>query len=104
MIARFELKEDNLGTIDFETNNGFAVRTYPNPVTDIMNVFIKSNTKNLKLRIYDISGRLVGNPVGITGGQQNDTAIPVSYLKTGIYIYTLTENNKVVFRDKIIKK
>ncbi len=104
VIARFELKEDNLGTIDFETNNGFAVRTYPNPVTDIMNVFIKSNTKNLKLRIYDISGRLVGNPVGITGGQQNDTAIPVSYLKTGIYIYTLTENNKVIFKDKIIKK
>ena len=105
VIARFELKEDNLGTIDFETNNGFAVRTYPNPVTDVMNVFVKSNTeKNLKLRIYDINGRLVGNPVGITGGQQNDTAIPVSYLKTGIYIYTLTENNKVVFRDKIIKK
>jgi trimeric autotransporter adhesin len=104
VIARFELKEDNLGTIDFE-NNGFAVRTYPNPVTDVMNVLVKSNTeKNLKLRIYDISGRLVGNPVGINGGQQNDTAIPVSYLKTGVYIYTLTENNKVVFRDKIIKK
>lgn len=105
VIARFDLKEDNLGTIDFETNNGFAVRTYPNPVTDVMNVFVKSNTeKNLKLRIYDISGRLVGNPIGITGGQQNNTVIPVSYLKTGIYIYTLTENNKVVFRDKIIKK
>jgi len=105
VIARFELKEDNLGTIDFETNNEFAVRTYPNPTADVMNVFVKSNTeRNLKLRIYDISGHLVGNPVGITGGQQNDTAIPVSYLKTGIYIYTLTENNKVVFRDKIIKK
>lgn len=104
VIARFELKEDNLGTIDFESN-GFVVRTYPNPVTDVMNVFVKSNReKNLKLRIYDISGRLVGSPVGITGGQQNDTVIPVSYLKTGIYIYTLTENNKVVFRDKIIKK
>ncbi|MEO8239306.1 MAG: T9SS type A sorting domain-containing protein [Flavobacterium sp.] len=105
VIARFELKEDNLGTIDFGTNNGFAVSTYPNPVTDVMNVFVKSNTeKNLKLRIYDISGRLVGSPIGITGGQQNDNIIPVSYLKTGIYIYTLTENNKVVFRDKIIKK
>lgn len=104
VIARFELKEDNLGTIDFE-NNGFVVRTYPNPVTDVMNVFVKSNTeKNLKLRIYDISGRLVGNPIGITGGQQDNTAIPVNYLKTGIYIYTLTENNKVVFKDKIIKK
>lgn len=106
VIARFELKASTLGTIDFETKNGFAVKAYPNPATDIVNVLVKTNDgKKLKLRLYDITGRMVGKPIDINGGQENNTSvIQINDLKSGIYIYTLTENNKVVFSDKIIKK
>ncbi|MCC9071488.1 choice-of-anchor J domain-containing protein [Flavobacterium sp. F-65] len=106
VIARFELKATNLGAIDFETNNEFAVKAYPNPATDVVNIFVKTNDdKKLKLRLYDITGRMIGDPVDVSGGQDKSTSvIQVSDLKSGIYIYTLTENNKVVFRDKIIKK
>ncbi|MEA9412863.1 T9SS-dependent choice-of-anchor J family protein [Flavobacterium sp. PL02] len=106
VIARFELKGSTLGTIDFETKNGFAVKAYPNPATDVVNVLVKTNEdKKLKLRLYDITGRLIGNPIDVNGGQENSTSvIQISDLKTGIYIYTLSENNKVVFKDKIIKK
>ncbi|CAD0005095.1 T9SS-dependent choice-of-anchor J family protein [Flavobacterium salmonis] len=105
VIARFELKEDNLGTIDFETNKGFAVKVFPNPATDVFNISVKSNIdKNLKFRIYDLNGRLVNNPSNVTAGQDiTTTSIPVSHLQKGIYIYTLTENNKVVCKGKIIK-
>jgi len=104
VIARFELKEGDLGTDDFGTNNQYAVKTFPNPVTDVLNVAVRNNSEeNLKLRIYDLNGRLVENPIEFTGGQ-NTTAIPIKNLRTGIYIYTLTKNNKVVFKDKIIKK
>ncbi|MGO4772252.1 choice-of-anchor J domain-containing protein [Flavobacterium sp. W22_SRS_FK3] len=106
VMARFELKEDNLGTIDFETNKAFAVKAFPNPATDVVNVLVKSTTdKNLKLRFYDSNGRLAGNPVEVKANQDvSTTAVPVSYLQRGLYIYTLTENNKVVFKGKIIKK
>jgi hypothetical protein len=106
VIARFELKGSTLGTIDFETKNGFAVKAYPNPATDVVNVLVKTNEdKKLKLRLYDITGRMIGKPVDVNGGQENSTSvIQISDLKSGIYIYTLTENNKVIFRDKIIKK
>lgn len=105
VIARFELKEDNLSTIDFEANKGFAVKAFPNPATDVVNVLVKSNTeKNLKLRLYDVNGRLIGNPVEVKTNQDiTTTAVPISYLQRGFYIYTLTENNKVVFKGKIIK-
>ncbi|WP_264534843.1 T9SS-dependent choice-of-anchor J family protein [Flavobacterium sp. N1736] len=104
VIARFELKA-NLSTIDFESKNGFA-NAYPNPATDVVNIVVKTaDDKNLKLRLYDISGRLVGGPIEIKATQEsNTTAVQVSNLRTGIYVYTLTENNKVVFKDKIIKK
>jgi len=106
VIARFELKEDNLGTIDFENNKGFAVKVFPNPVADVLNLLVKSSTdKNLKLRLYDINGRLIGNPVEVKANQDiNTTAVPINYLQKGIYIYTLTENNKVVYKGKVIKK
>jgi hypothetical protein len=105
VIARFELKEDHLSTVDFGTNK-FGVRAFPNPTADVVNVVVKTNSaKNLKLRFYDISGHLVGSPIEINGTDEiSTTVIPVSHLQTGIYIYTLTENNKVVFKSKIIKK
>jgi hypothetical protein len=104
VIARFELK-GNLSTIDFEAKNGFA-QAYPNPATDVVNIIVKTrDDKNLKLRLYDISGRLVGGPIEIKGTQEsNTTAVQVSNLRSGMYVYTLSENNKVVFKDKIIKK
>lgn len=106
VIARFELKGATLGTIDFETKNDVAVKAYPNPSTDVVNILVKMNDdKKLKLRLYDITGRMIGNPIDVNGGQDKSTSvIQVSDLKSGIYIYTLSENNKVIFKDKIIKK
>lgn len=106
VIARFELKSSNLSTIDYETKNGYYVQAYPNPSTDVLNVVVKTNNdKKLKLNLYDISGHLVANPIQINTTQDvSTTAIPVNYLSSGIYVYTLTENNKVVFKSKIIKK
>jgi hypothetical protein len=105
VIARFELKP-TLSVIDFETKNGYFVQAYPNPTTDVVNVIVKTATdKKLKLKFYDVSGHLIGNPVEINATQDlNTTAVPVSYLQSGIYFYTLTENNKIVYKGKIIKK
>lgn len=106
VIARFELKSSTLSTIDYETTNGYFVQAFPNPSTDVLNVIVKTNNdKKLKLNLYDISGHLVANPIQINATQDvSTTAIPVNYLASGIYVYTLTENNKVVYKSKIVKK
>lgn len=106
VIARFELKKDVLSTIDFETNNGYSVQAYPNPATDIVNVSVKTKEdKTLKLRLYDISGRLVGNPIEVQGTQEkNNAVLYLGNLRAGIYVYTLSENNKIIYSNKIIKK
>ena len=106
VIARFELKKDVLSTIDFGTNNGYFVRAYPNPATDVVNVTVKTEEdKIFKLRLYDISGHLVGNPIEVKGTQEKkDAVIQLGNLRSGIYVYTLSENNKVIYSNKIIKK
>jgi hypothetical protein len=98
------LKQDLLSTPDFAKNN-FYVKAYPNPVTDVVRFDVKNTDKNLKLRFYDINGHLTGNSIDVKAGQDiSTTEIPVSHLNSGIYIYTLTENNKVIFKGKVIKK
>ncbi len=106
IIARFELKADNLSVKDFENKNGYTVKAYPNPATDQVNIVVKTEeNKNLKLKLYDMNGRAVRNAVEINSGQDKSTTqIPLDNLQSGIYIYTLTENNKVIYSNKIIKK
>ncbi|KUJ61781.1 endonuclease [Flavobacteriaceae bacterium CRH] len=106
VIARFQLKQDVLSTPEFGTKNGFYVKAYPNPASDVLNFAVKTNqSKNLKLRLYDINGRVLGNPIDIQSNQDvNTNVMSLRNLNSGLYIYTLSENNKVVFKDKILKK
>ncbi|MFB9077081.1 choice-of-anchor J domain-containing protein [Flavobacterium procerum] len=104
VIARFELKEDVLSTPDFAKNNYF-VKAYPNPASDIVSFDIKTTEgRDLKIKLYDMNGRSVGNPIGIKSEADIKTAsLSINNLSAGVYIYVVTENNKVIFKDKIIK-
>ncbi|WP_406844362.1 choice-of-anchor J domain-containing protein [Flavobacterium soyae] len=106
VIARFELKQDVLSTPDFGSKNGFFVTAYPNPAVDDLNFAVKTNeNRNFKLRLYDINGRVLGNPIEINSSQElSNTVLSVRNLYPGLYIYTLSENNKVVYKEKILKK
>jgi len=106
VIARFELKEDVLSTPDFENKNSYFVQAYPNPSSDVVTIDVTTKEdKVLKLRLYDIDGHLVGNPIDIKGTtDKTGSVIQLANLRSGIYVYTLSENNKVIYSNKIIKK
>jgi hypothetical protein len=91
---------------DNDANTRLSVKAYPNPATDFVNFTIKTGTpKNMSLRLYDIFGALVATPIAIIGNTtENTIQLNVSKLRRGIYIYTLSTDNKVVFIDKIVKK
>lgn len=105
VIARFELKKDVLSTPDFGKNKYF-VKAYPNPATDVLNFDIKTTQgRDLKIRLYDFNGRAIGNPISVKNESEVSTAVvAVGNLVSGVYFYTVTENNKVIFKDKVIKK
>ncbi|MFC0776492.1 T9SS type A sorting domain-containing protein [Flavobacterium sp. HJSW_4] len=105
VIARFYLSEDVLSTPDFGKNQYF-VKAYPNPATDVLNFDIKTTQgRDLKIRLYDFNGRAIGNPINVKNESEVSTAVvAVGNLVSGVYFYTVTENNKVIFKDKVIKK
>lgn len=105
VIARFQLKQDVLSTPDFEKNK-YYVKAYPNPAADVLNFDVKTaQGRDLKIRLYDFNGRVIGNPITVKNESEVSTAaVAVGNLVSGVYFYTVTENNKVIFKDKILKK
>ncbi|KAF2342515.1 T9SS-dependent choice-of-anchor J family protein [Flavobacterium tistrianum] len=105
VIARFQLKQDVLSTPDFGKNKYF-VKAYPNPATDVLNFDVKTTQgRDLKIRLYDFNGRAIGNPISVKNESEVSTAVvAVGNLVSGVYFYTVTENNKVIYKDKVIKK
>ncbi|MHC0448284.1 choice-of-anchor J domain-containing protein [Flavobacterium sp. 3-218] len=105
VIARFDLKQDVLSTPDFGKNKYF-VKAYPNPATDVLNFDIKTTQgRDLKIRLYDFNGRAIGNSISVKNESEVSTAVvAVNNLVSGVYFYTVIENNKVIFKDKVIKK
>jgi hypothetical protein len=89
-----------------DANPKLSVVAHPNPSTDFVNITVKTDApKNMILRLYNILGMLVGSPIEISSfSTENTVQINVSNFRKGVYVYTLSAENKVLFTDKIIKK
>jgi endonuclease/exonuclease/phosphatase family metal-dependent hydrolase len=89
-----------------DVNPVLSVVAHPNPATDFVNITVKTDApKNMTLRLYDIFGMLIGSPIEISGiTTENTIQINVSNFRRGVYVFTLSTENKILFTDKIIKK
>jgi hypothetical protein len=72
---------------------------YPNPVIDIINISFPKNSDRAELVLYDVLGKVVLKKVITPSKNQVD----VSHLSSGMYIASLTSNNKTT-SFKIIKE
>lgn len=106
VIARFELKADPTLGLSNPVTNSTAVNGYPNPVNDIFTVNVTSTeSEKTSVQFYDLLGRKVGKSVVLKATSNGSSAaIDVAQLPTGIYIYTVTSGEKVIYTQKIIKR
>ncbi|MBL0308991.1 MAG: T9SS type A sorting domain-containing protein [Bacteroidetes bacterium] len=77
---------------------------YPNPSTDFISVkFDLPEMGNIKISIYDITGKLVlSNPdLSLTTGDQN-IQIGTSQLSPASYFLRITSNNEVIGIDRFM--
>lgn len=84
---------NTLSANDFN-HNEVAVKMYPNPVQDILNVDLQTNLKSVE--VYNIQGQK------ILESDQNQ--INLSSLVSGIYMVRIQDENNAVVTKKIIKK
>ena len=68
--------------------NSFSV--FPNPASELININYTSTSKNVEVKIYDATGRLVKI---LNNFKSGENTISISELKSGLYLLSLREGN-----------
>lgn len=92
--------------VKIATLNQITVTVYPNPVTEVLNIFvgnIDSKNASYLVNIFDVNGQLkLSKSVSATAN--NAITIAVDGLATGVYTIQLADaNNAVISVKKVIK-
>lgn len=74
---------------------------YPNPFTSQITLTCKTGLQNGTFELYDLSGQLVSAMTKISG---SDIQIPRGQLISGLYVYRITDGEKLIGSGKIIAK
>lgn len=85
-----------LSTSDISINTLDAVKIYPNPAKDILNIELPHDIKNFHFEVTDLSGRSLFTT-------ENETKINVSMLKKGGYLGIIKSEGKTAVRKFLIK-
>lgn len=90
-------------TLYLQTNNSVtsnqSFRIYPNPVSDWLNIIYQTNQDAL-LELFDMYGKRAG-AVSLYPYFKN-RLLNVSGLPAGVYSATVTENEKIVWQEKVV--
>jgi len=91
-----QLADTYCNNVGIEKFNSSQSKLYPNPFSNILNI---QNLTPSDLRIYNSQGSLVlSKKIGAV------EKIDLSHLKQGIYLVTITSNDKILHTEKIIKE
>lgn len=108
-----KIKEDNENMIynneygilpiqgdDFDLTKSFNLQVFPNPVIDMLNIFIESDVnEKIDIFIYDAMGKKVYNKNEILKSGNNKYSLNFKDYSTGIYIIEVSsKNNKNSFQ------
>lgn len=98
MVQDVELMPLNIGVDDHATP---VVEVYPNPVSDQLHVRLQNaENEELVMKLYDGAGRLVSQKVM----NQDEESLPMKDLASGVYLLRVSQNDKVIFQQKVLHK
>ncbi len=96
------IKNDNVVPIVFSLSSN-----YPNPFNPSTNIkFSLAEAGNVSLKVYNVMGELVKTIVDNVHKDKGDYTynINMDNLSSGIYVYTLTQNNQVITKKMVLLK
>ncbi|WBV60888.1 M28 family peptidase [Chryseobacterium camelliae] len=95
-LQHFAIASSTLSTSDLSIDKLDAVRMYPNPAKDTLNIWLPKEIGNFNFEITDLSGRSLFKT-------ENETKINVSMLKKGAYLGIVKSEDKTAVRKFLIK-
>jgi aminopeptidase YwaD len=95
-LQHFAIASTTLSTSDISIDKLDAVKIYPNPAKDTLNIVLPKDIKNFSFEATDLSGRSLFKT-------ENETKINVSMLKKGAYLGIIKSEDKTAVRKFLIK-
>lgn len=95
-LQHFAIASSTLSTSDISIDKIDAVKIYPNPAKDVLNIELPHDIKNFHFEITDLSGRSLFKT-------ENETKINVLMLKKGAYLGIIKSDGKTAVRKFLIK-
>jgi hypothetical protein len=105
-VADMDGKMMYSNTVSVRLTNVSSIKTWPNPVTSVVNISLYSEVKtSMQVRVTDAGGKTIRNAVyNIVKGNNQVSINDLSSLSKGIYLLQLTDmNGNVQSTQKIIK-
>lgn len=87
----------NLSTNENQVNTLEAVKIYPNPAKNVLNIELPKHSKDFNVEISDMTGKLVLE-------SKNKHEINISGVESGNYMVTISLNDEKISKKIIIKK
>jgi len=96
--ARFKSDASQIG-LGMAEESMIAVSVFPNPTEGMISIQSETNLANHTFRLTDLQGRIVFTTI-----MQSMQQIQLPLLPTGLYVYEITDGDRVVNRGKIAVK
>lgn len=77
----------------------FSAVLFPNPADDMASIQLRGILGNASFRLYDTSGRLVKEVVGLSDGT---TTVSIEDVGSGLYFYRILESDTLLTQGKLI--
>jgi hypothetical protein len=100
LVSNWVASNELLSAEDITITNQ-QIAMYPNPTVGLVNFKLKNlKTEFLEFTIYNPLGQSVGS----FQLNSNNLQINLSYLSSGLYYYTIKDKERIIIKNKIIKK
>ena len=84
-------------------NENFSIDVYPNPTKSGINLYYNSaNEGMVKLEVKDLLGKVIYT--NFIYNRIGHIYIPLNQLSTGMYLLSLSKNQRTIYTNKIIKE
>ncbi|MFN0188698.1 MAG: T9SS type A sorting domain-containing protein [Bacteroidia bacterium] len=82
-----------------EPSTNLGISIFPNPTSDLLHIKF-SDQKNYQLKLVDVAGRILK----VYDNLNTETQISTSSLRSGIYLLQFTNDNGIVYTQKVLVK
>ena len=84
-------------------NENLSIRMFPNPTKSGINLYYHSTSEGvLNIEVKDLLGKVIYT--NFMYSRAGDIYIPLNQLSGGMYLLSLSQNQRVIYTSKIIKK